>query len=95
MRFTPISFDAITQARAEVGKKNGAEAVRLLQPAAEEGDGEAALFLGNILPYGSGIAEDAAAARKWLQIAVGQGRVDALQPGGDLRQRHRRAARSG
>ena len=40
LRFTPIAFDLITQARSEVGKKNGAEAVRLLQPAAEQGDGE-------------------------------------------------------
>jgi hypothetical protein len=78
LRFTPISLEIINQARSEVGKKNGAEAVRLLQPAAEGGDGEAALFLGNILLYGSGIAEDLQGARKWLEIAAGQGRVDAI-----------------
>ncbi len=78
LRFTPISFDLISQARSEVGKKNAVEAVRLLQPAAEEGDGEAALFLGNILLYGSGGAEDVQGARKWLEIAAGQGRIDAI-----------------
>ncbi len=78
LRFTPVSFDLITQARSEVGQKNGAEAVRLLQPAAEQGDGEAALFLGNILLYGSGIAENPRDARKWLEIAAGQGRIDAI-----------------
>jgi len=78
LRFTPISFELINQARSEVGKKNGTEAVRMLQPAAEEGDGEAALFLGNILLYGSGIAEDLQGARKWLEIAAGQGRIDAI-----------------
>ena len=78
LRFTSISFDLITQARSAVGQKNGAEAVRLLQPAAEGGDSEAALFLGNILLYGSGIAEDPASARKWLEIAASQGRVDAI-----------------
>jgi hypothetical protein len=78
LRFTPVSFDLISQARSEVGKKNGAEAVRLLQPAAEDGDGEAALFLGNILLYGSGIPEDPRGARKWLEIAAGQGRIDAI-----------------
>ena len=63
LRFTPISFELINQARSEVGKKNGAQAVSLLQPAAEQGDGEAALFLGNILLYGSSIPEDPAGAR--------------------------------
>ena len=78
LRFTPIAFDLVNQARSEVGKKNGAEAVRLLQPAAEQGDGEAALFLGNILLYGTGVPEDAAGARKWLEIAASQGRIDAI-----------------
>jgi hypothetical protein len=78
LRFTPISFDLINQARSAVGMKNGEEAVRLLQPAAEQGDGEAALFLGNILLYGSGIAEDLPGARKWLEVAARQGRVDAI-----------------
>ena len=78
LRFTPVGFDLITQARSEVSQKNGAEAVRLLQPAAEQGDGEAALFLGNILLYGSGIAENPQEARKWLEIAAGQGRIDAI-----------------
>jgi len=78
LRFTPISFELINQARSEVGQKNSAQAIRLLQPAAEQGDGEAALFLGNILLYGTGIAEDPAGARKWLEIAAGQGRIDAI-----------------
>ncbi len=78
LRFTPISFDLISQARSAVGMKKGDEAVRLLQPAAEQGDGEAALFLGNILLYGSGTAEDLPGARKWLEIAARQGRVDAM-----------------
>jgi hypothetical protein len=78
LRFTPISFDLISQARSEVGSKNGAQAVQLLQPAAEQGDGEAALFLGNILLYGSGVPEDLQGARKWLEIAAQQGRVDAI-----------------
>ncbi len=78
LRFTPISFDTINQARSEIGQKNAKEAVRLLQPAAEAGDGEAALFLGNILLYGSGVPEDPQGARKWLELAAGQGRIDAL-----------------
>ena len=78
LRFTPISFELINQARSEVGMRKGEEAVRLLQPAAEEGDGEAALFLGNILLYGTGVAEDLQGARKWLEIAARQGRIDAI-----------------
>lgn len=78
LRFTPVSSDAIDRAREAIGRSQGADAVKALQPAAEQGDGEASLFLGNILLYGSGVPQDLQAARKWLELAASQGRIDAL-----------------
>jgi len=78
LRFVPPGGALVAQARNAVGNKRGADAVNLLKPAADEGDAEAALFLGNIYLYGSGVPEDLGAARKYLEVAAREGRVDAL-----------------
>jgi hypothetical protein len=78
LRFVPPGGALLAQARDAVGNKHGAQAVNLLRPAADEGDAEAALFLGNIYLYGSGVPEDFGAARRYLEVAARQGRVDAL-----------------
>lgn len=78
LRFLPPAGAAIAQARDAVGNKRSEEAVALLQPAAEEGDTEAALFLGNLLLYGTGIESDPEAARRYLEIAARAGHPDAL-----------------
>lgn len=78
LRFIAAAADAIAQARNAVGSKQGDQAVTLLKPAAEAGDSEAALFLGNIYLYGTGVDEDLAAARKYLELAARDGRRDAL-----------------
>ncbi len=78
LRFAPTSKELISQAQSAVGSKNSEEAIRLLTPAAEQGDGEASLFLGNMYLYGAGVEEDLQAARKWLEVAAREGRIDAL-----------------
>lgn len=78
LRFIASARDTIAQARNAVGNKHGDQAVALLKPAADEGDTEAALFLGNIFLYGTGVDEDLPAARKYLEIAARDGRRDAL-----------------
>jgi hypothetical protein len=78
LRFLSPAGAAIAEARDAIGANRAEEAVRLLQPMADDGDMEAALFLGNIFLYGSGVAQDAASARRYLEIAAREGRVDAL-----------------
>jgi hypothetical protein len=78
LRFVPPGGALVAQARDALGNKRGADAVNLLKPAADEGDAEAALFLGNIYLYGSGVPQDFAAARRYLEVAAREGRVDAL-----------------
>ncbi|HEU5283601.1 MAG TPA: tetratricopeptide repeat protein [Burkholderiales bacterium] len=78
LRFVPPAGALVAQARDAVGNKRGADAVNLLKPAADAGDAEAALFLGNIYLYGSGVPPDFEAARGYLELAAREGRVDAL-----------------
>ena len=78
LRFTPTAANVVADARAAVGAKRGDDALKLLTPAAEAGDAEAAAFLGNLYLYGTGVREDLAAARKWLEVAARGGQVEAL-----------------
>jgi TPR repeat protein len=78
LRFVSANEQAINQARDAVRGDKPGQAVEMLTPAAEEGDAEAALFLGNIYLYGHGVAPDYQLARRWLEIASREGRVDAL-----------------
>ncbi|MCW5621294.1 MAG: sel1 repeat family protein [Burkholderiales bacterium] len=78
LRFVPPPSPVLAQARTAIGNERGQEAIDLLQPAADEGDTEAALFLGTAYLYGSGIAADYDAARKYLELAAQDGRRDAL-----------------
>jgi TPR repeat protein len=78
LRFVAALNPAIQQARDAVRSENPGTAVAMLAPSAEEGDAEAALFLGNVLLYGRGVEPDYPAARRWLEMAAREGRVDAL-----------------
>ena len=78
LRFVPPASAAVVQARNAIGNERGQEAIDLLQPAAEDGDTEAAMFLGTVYLYGTGIAPDYDAARKYLEMAAQDGRRDAL-----------------
>ena len=78
LRFTPPSAKLIADARAAVGAKRGDDAVKVLTPAAQDGDAEASAFLGNLYLYGTGIPEDLPAARKWLEVAARSGQMEAL-----------------
>lgn len=78
LRFVPSNEHAMSQAREAVRSEHPGRAVEMLTPSAQEGDGEAALFLGNIFLYGRGVTPDYEAARHWLELASKEGRVDAL-----------------
>lgn len=78
LRFVPPASAAVAQARNSIGNERGQEAVDLLKPAADEGDTEAAMFLGTVYLYGTGIQADYEAARKYLTVAAQDGRRDAL-----------------
>jgi len=78
LRFVPPPSAAVAQARNSIGNERGQEAVDLLKPAADEGDTEAAMFLGTVYLYGTGIERDYEAARRYLEMAAGDGRRDAL-----------------
>ena len=78
LRFVPSNEAAMSQAREAVRSDHPGDAIGMLTPSAQEGDAEAALFLGNIYLYGRGITPDYEAARRWLELASKEGRVDAL-----------------
>ena len=67
----------LRRARMAVGQ-TPQESIDLLTPQAERGDGEAALLLGSMYLYGSGVPRDYAPARKWLGVAAKDGHSDAL-----------------
>jgi hypothetical protein len=78
LRFVSRNDQAIQQARDAVRGEHPEQALEVLTPAAQEGDGEAALFLGNVYLYAHGIQPDYALARRWLEVAAREGRTDAL-----------------
>jgi hypothetical protein len=78
LRFVPVNDPIMQQARDAVRGDRPAHAVELLTPLAQDSDAEAALFLGNIYLYGSGVPPDYQLARRWLELASREGRVDAL-----------------
>lgn len=78
LRFVVPAGPIITRAREAVASKHASDAAAMLASAAAEGDGEAALMLGNLYLYATGVDEDLEAARKYLEIAAGDGRRDAL-----------------
>ena len=78
LRFVPEANQAIRQARDVVRSDHPGDAIGLLTPSAEEGDAEAALFLGNLYLYGRGVTPDYQLARRYLEVASREGRVDAL-----------------
>jgi len=78
LRFVPPASPVIASARNAIGNERGQEAVDLLKPAADDGDTEAAMFLGTVYLYGTGIAADYDAARRYLETAAQDGRRDAL-----------------
>jgi TPR repeat protein len=78
LRFLPSNPKVIEQAGLIVRGDTPHDAVALLAPTAEEGDIEAAVFLGNLYLYGRKMDPDYEAARKWLEIAAKDGRPDAM-----------------
>jgi hypothetical protein len=78
LRFIPINLDAIKQARDAVRAEKPDQAVALLSQPAEQGDTEAAVFLGNLFLYGRAVKPDYEQARRWLEKASRDGHVDAL-----------------
>jgi hypothetical protein len=78
LKFLPSTSGEVQKARQAVRGDKPEQAVDLLRPLADEGDGEAAVFLGNIFLYGHGVKPDYDQARKWLELAAREGRVDAL-----------------
>ena len=78
LRFLPSNPKVIGEAGMIVRGDTPRDAVGLLTPAAEEGDVEAAVFLGNLYLYARKMEPDYEAARKWLEIAARDGRADAM-----------------
>src|SRR5262249_40925210 len=64
LRFVSANEQALHQAREAVRGEKPGQAVELLTPSAQDGDAEAALFLGNIYLYGHGVAPDYQLARR-------------------------------
>ncbi len=79
LRFLPSDGKIIQQARLVVRGEKPGDAIPLLTPLAEQGDREAALFLGNLYLYGhTGVESNYALAKRWLELAAKDGRSDAL-----------------
>ena len=78
LKFLQSNDADLQKARVAVRGDKPEEVAKLLRPLAEDGDGEAAVFLGNIYLYGHGVKPDYEQARKWLELAAREGRIDAL-----------------
>ena len=78
LRFLPSNPKVIGEAGVIARGDTPHDALGLLTPVAEEGDVEAAVFLGNLYLYARKMEPDYAAARKWLELAAREGRADAM-----------------
>src|SRR5262249_35893856 len=78
LRFLPSNPKVVEEAGLIVRGETPQDAVGLLAPLAQEGDVEAAVFLGNLYLYGRKMGADYEAARKWLEIGAKDGRADAM-----------------
>jgi TPR repeat protein len=77
VRFPASDPSSLRKARLAAGQ-TPEEAIQLLTPQAEQGNGEAAQLLGNMYLYGRDVPHDYQAARKWLELAATDGHSDAL-----------------
>jgi TPR repeat protein len=78
LRFVAPAGAMISQARSAIANKHAQEALDALQPAADQGDLEAMLFLGSMYLYGTGVDKDPQAALRYYEAAAGYGHRDAL-----------------
>jgi hypothetical protein len=78
LRFIAPGAAMVSQARGAIANQRGQEALDLLQPAAEQDDLEALLFLGSMYLYGTGVQSDPALARSYYERAAKWGHRDAL-----------------
>jgi TPR repeat protein len=78
LRFIAPGGAMISQARGAIASKRPQDALSLLQPAAEQGDLAALMFLGNLYLYGTGVDKDEQAARRYFEEAARSGHRDAL-----------------
>ena len=78
LRFLPPDGATVSTARGAIANRRSKDALDLLQPAAEQGDVEAQLFLANLYLSGTGVEPDPALARTWYEAAARTGNRDAL-----------------
>jgi hypothetical protein len=78
LRFIAPGGATISQARGAIANQRGKEAVEMLEPAAQQEDLEALLFLGSMYLYGTGIEKDVQRARGYFERAARFGHRDAL-----------------
>jgi hypothetical protein len=78
LRFIAPAGAMVSQARGAIANQRGKEAVEMLEPAAQQDDLEALLFLGSMFLYGTGIEKDVQRARGYYERAARYGHRDAL-----------------
>jgi hypothetical protein len=78
LRFIAPGGAMLSQARGAIANKRPQDALSLLQPAAEQGDLPALMFLGSMYLYGTGVDKDVQAARRYFEQAARTGHRDAL-----------------
>jgi len=69
--------DALQDAIAAIGRKDYANAVRLLEPLARGGQAQAQMRLALLYYHGHGVPENDALARQWFERAARQGLAEA------------------
>ena len=69
--------DTLEDAKAALGRKDYATALRLYRSLADKGDAAAQYNLGEMYAYGRGVPENRTEGVKWLRLAAEQGHVDA------------------
>jgi TPR repeat protein len=78
LRFIAPGGAMVSQARGAIANQRGKQAVEMLEPAAQQDDLEALLFLGSMFLYGTGVQSDVQRARGYFERAARYGHRDAL-----------------
>jgi hypothetical protein len=76
---SPSGAELLAEARHYLGAKDYAQALPILQKAADAGNAEAMNALGWLYETGRGVTQDYAEAREWFQKAADAGNAEAKQ----------------
>ncbi len=74
-----FALNTFQQGHEAYEQRDYARAFELLQPLAQDGNGDAQNILGKMYGLGHGVPKDETAAMKWIKLAAGNGNLEAQE----------------